>query len=372
MNIDIQEVKTKQDRKKFVNFPFDLYKKNSYWVPSIKKDELTAINPEENPAFEFCEAKFWIAIKDGEVVGRIGAIINNLYIKKTGVRSGRINRVEFIDDSAVVDLLFETAINWFKSNKMTSVHGPLGFTNLDTQGLLVEGFDYIPSIASVYHLPYYIEHFERLGFEKENDWVEFILKLTEKPVSKATRGATLIKKRFGYDVIKFKNKAEMQEYGTQIFEILNEAFQNLPYVNHFSDKMIALYSEKYFKVLDPRFVRVVKKEDAIVGFVVGLPNLSKAMQKTKGELFPFGFLHLMKAIKNPKRIDLLLTGVLEEHQNNGVAVILFAELQNEMLSSGIDIMETTGIFETNQNVIANWKNYENEQHKRRRCFVKEL
>ncbi len=372
MSIQIQEVKSCTDRKSFVAFQFDLYKNNAYWVPPIKADELSAINPEKNPAFEFCKAKFWLAHKDGKILGRIGAIINGLYNKKTGLPYGRITKVEFVDDNEVVDALFDTAINWLKSEDMTHVHGPLGFTNLDTQGLLIEGFEYLPSIASVYHLPYFITQFERLGFSKENDWLEFRLTLTDKPVNKANRGAGLIKKRFGYDVIRFQNKTEMQKYAKEIFEILNEAFQNLPYVNQFNNKMIELYSKKYFKVLDPRFVRVVKKEDQIVGFVVGLPSLSKAMQKAKGKLFPFGFMHLMKALKNPSEIDLLLTGVLEEHQNNGVAVILFAEIQTEMLNSGIKIMETTGIFETNQNVIANWKNYENIQHKRRRCFVKQI
>ncbi len=372
MNIDIQEVINQSQRKSFVDFQFNLYKDNSFWVPPIKSDELKAIDSKKNPAFDFCEAKFWIAKKDGKIVGRIAAIINQLYNKKTGKNYGRISKVEFINDNKVVDALFQVALDWLKSREMTAVHGPLGFTNLDTQGLLIEGFDYLPSIASVYHLPYYLTQFERLGFTKENDWLEFRLTLTDKPVNKAIRGSSLIKKRFGYDVIRFETKKEMQEYAIPIFKILNEAFQNLPYVNKFNDKMISLYSKKYFKVLDPRFVRVVKKDKEIVGFVVGLPSMSEAMQKANGKLFPFGFLHLLKAMKSPKEIDLLLTGVLEDHQNNGVAVILFAELQSEMLKSGINIMETTGIFETNQNVIANWKNYEHIQHKRRRCFIKQL
>lgn len=372
MSIDIQEVITKEDRKAFVEFQFQLYESNGYWVPPIKNDEIQAINPQKNPAFQFCDAQFWVAKVEGQIVGRIGAIINHLYNDKVGASLGRINRIEFIDNKKIVDALFKTAIDWFKTKNIKKVHGPLGFTNLDTQGLLIEGFDYLPSIASVYHFSYYQEHFERLGFTKENDWVEFRLSLTEFPVNKAIRGANLVKNRFGFDVIKFKNKAEMQAYAKPIFEVLNNAFQDLPYVNHFNEDMIALYSKKYFKVLDPRFVRVVKKEKEIVGFIVGIPSLSKAMQKTKGKLFPLGFLHLIKAMKNPREIDLLLTGVLQEHQNSGVAVILFAEIQQEMLQAGIKIMETTGIFETNINVIANWKNYEHVQHKRRRCFVKNI
>ncbi|MBN2668166.1 MAG: N-acetyltransferase [Bacteroidales bacterium] len=372
MIIDIQEVRTTLDRKTFVNFQFELYKSNAYWVPPVRNDEIQAIDPDKNPAFEFCKAKFWLAVKEGSVVGRIGAIINNAYNEKVQKPLGRINRVEFLNDKTISETLFNTAIEWLKSEGCTQVHGPLGFTNLDTQGLLIEGFDYLPSIASVYHMPYYEEHFNELGFEKENDWVEFRLTLTEHPVNKASRGADLIKRRFGFTVKTFNNKKEMQAYAKPIFNILNESFKDLPYVNRFNDKLIDLYSKKYFKVLDYKFVRVVEKEGEIVGFVVGLPSLSRAMQKAKGKLFPFGFFHILKALKSPKEIDLLLTGVVPEHQSAGVAVILFAELQQQMLDVGIKTMETTGIFETNHNVISNWKNYENIQHKRRRCYTKNI
>lgn len=372
MTIDIQEVNSYSDRKAFVDFQFNLYKDSKFWVPPMRKDEIDAINSKTNPAFEFCKASYWIAYQNGKIVGRIGAIINHLYNEKVNEKLGRINRVEFIDSDEVVNKLFGTAIEWLKKEGVTRVHGPLGFTNLDTQGLLIEGFDHLPSIASVYHLPYYQTHFERLGFTKENDWVEFRLTLTEHPVHKASRGAELIKRRFGFEVVRFQNKSEMMAYTPQIFEILNSAFQSLPYVQHFNSKMVEYYTKKYFNVLDPIYVRAVKKDDQLVGFVVGLPNLSKAMQKANGRLWPFGFWYLFQALKRPTEIDLLLTGVLLERQHEGVAVILFAELQSEMLSQGIHIMETTGIFEDNHNVISNWKNYENVQHKRRRCYTKNI
>ena len=372
MSIKIVEITDKQGIKKFVDFQFHLYKDTPKWVPPIKADEIKALQKDKNPAFEFCDAKFFLAYRDDKIVGRVGAIINHLYNKKTGKKYGRINRIEFIDDKEVSRTLIETAGEWFKTQGIEYIHGPLGFTNLDTQGMLIEGFDYLPSIASVYHLPYYKEHFEALGFEKENDWVEFRLSLTEHPVKKASRGAELIKKRFGFDVVRFSDKKEMQKYSRKIFDVLNESFQELPYVTPFNDKLSNIYADKYFKVLDPRFVFVVKKDEEIVGFVVGLPSLSEAMQKAKGKLFPLGFTHILKALKKPKTIDLLLTGVVPEHQKSGVAVILFAELQSLMLKLGITEMETTGIFETNSNVIANWKNYEHIQHKRRRCFVKKL
>lgn len=371
MSVLIKEVKTKSDIKQFVNFQFELYKNNKFWVPPIKAAERKSLMP-DNPAFDFCDARFFLAYKNDKCVGRIGAIINKSYNEKVKQKFGRINRIEFIDDYEVSETLINTAIEWFREQKMEYVHGPLGFTNLDTQGLLIEGFDYLPSIASVYHLPYYKDHFEKFGFEKENDWVEFRLTITEEPFNKAKRGAEIVKKRFGVQVINFTSRAELKPYGTKMFEILNDAFQFLPYVSPLNDKMIKLYSNKYFSILNPRFIKIVIKDDNPIGFFVGLPSLSKAMQKAKGSLFPFGFIHVLKALKKPETIDMLLTGVLQDFQNAGIAVILISELQNEMIKAGITTLETTGIFETNQNVITNWKNYEHIQHRRRRCYVKKI
>ncbi|HAW53294.1 MAG TPA: hypothetical protein DCX54_13355 [Flavobacteriales bacterium] len=372
MSLEIREVVGKSDRKAFVDFQFDLYKKQSLWVPPIKKDELKALSPDTNPAFKFCDVKIWMAVKNGKTVGRVCAIIHDKYNEKTGVRYGRFNRIEFIDDAEVFDLLINTCIHWFLEKGMNKVHGPLGFSNMDTQGLLVEGYDHLPSIASVYHLPYYKEHFDRLGFVKENDWVEFRLTLTEGAVNKADRGAQLIKKRGGFESIQLTSKKELQAYGRRIFDILNKAFAELPYVAELNEEMIDMYAEKYFSMLDLRFITLVKKDGDLVGFFIGLPSLSEAMQKAGGKLFPFGFIHLLKALKKPKVIDMMLTGVLPEYHSSGVAVILIGELQKRMMELGINQMETTGVFETNSNVIANWKNYEHIQHKRRRCYVRDI
>jgi len=371
MTISIREVKTKSDIKQFVNFQFELYKDNEFWVPPLRNAEIKSL-AKENPATDFCDSKFFLAFKDGKCAGRIGAIINKSYNEKVKQNFGRINRIEFIDDFEVSEKLINTAVDWFKEQKMEYVHGPLGYTNLDTQGLLIEGFDYLPSIASVYHLPYYKDHFEKLGFEKENDWIEFRLTISEAPLTKAKRGAEIVKKRYGVQVVNFNSIASLKPYSKKVFEILNDAFQFLPYVSHLNEKMIQLYADKYFNILNPRFIKVVVKDNEPIGFFVGLPSLSKAMQKTKGHLFPFGFLHILKALKKPEVIDMLLTGVLQDYQNAGIAVILISELQQEMVKAGITTLETTGVFETNQNVITNWKNYEHIQHKRRRCFVKKI
>ncbi len=372
MSIDIHEAKTKSDLKKFVKFPFELYKNNKFWVPPLINDEIKGLMPETNPAFENCKAKFWIAYKEEKIVGRIGAIINETFNEKTGEKTGRFTRLEFINDHEVVSSLTKIAENWLREQGMNKVMGPLGFNNLDLQGMLVEGFEYIPSIASVYHMSYYLEHLEKLGYEKEIDWVEFRLTLTDTPVDKANRGAGLIMKRFGIEVVHFKNMAELLPHSDDIFKILNDAFSDLPFVSPFSPKMMAYYKEKYIKIFNPEFVKMIKQKGEMIGFIIGLPSLSEAMQKANGKLFPFGFMHILKARKGIDVMDQVLTGVKKDVLSTGAGVILMAEIQKQMLSRGMKYIETTGIFETNINAISNWKNYEHIQHKRKRCFKKML
>ncbi|TXB65781.1 hypothetical protein FRY74_04230 [Vicingus serpentipes] len=372
MAIEVREVKTEKDYKDFVNVQFTIYKNNKFWVPPIKKDEIKALKAEHNPAFRFCNAKFWNAYKDGKCVGRIGGIINDKYNEKTNTKVGRFSRAEFINDKEVVDKLFTTAEKWLKDQGMTEVQGPLGFTNLDHQGMLVEGFDHLPSAASEYHLPYYQEHLVRLGYEKEIDWIEFRLFLEGMP-EKAKRGAEIVKKRSNLTVKSFTKNSELQEYAVQLFEILNEAFKDLHSVVQLDKEMIDYYVKRYLMLLNPEFVKLVfDEEDNLIAFIIGLPSLSEGLQKANGSLFPFGWYHLNKALKKPKVIDLMLTGILPKYQAKGVTAVLFYELHEVMEKYGVTEMETTGIFETNQKVIQNWKNYENIQHKRKRCWKKSL
>jgi GNAT superfamily N-acetyltransferase len=370
--IDIKEVKTKKEIKEFVNFQFDLYKNNKYWVPPIKEDEVKALNPTVNPAFDFCDAKFWTAQKNGKIVGRIGAIVNHDYNKKIGKKMGRFSRMEFIDDTEVSRTLLDTAEKWLKSQGMEAVHGPLGFTNFDNQGMLIEGFNYLPSIASVMHFPYYKKHVEEAGYGKEIDWVEFRLKMGKEIPAKAQRLANIIKERNNLEVLHFKSKEELKNIMADVFGLLNDAFAELPYVAPFSQKMIDYMADKYFKVLNPEYVIVIKKEGQVVAFILGMPSLSEAMQKAKGKLFPFGFVHILNAMKNPEVMDLLLTGVHPDYQKLGLPAILINELQSVIMKHKIKYVETTGMFETNTKGITHWKSYDHIQHKRRRCFVKEL
>lgn len=372
MAVEIHEVKSASDARCFVNLPFAIYKGNKFWVPPLKAGEIKSLSPTTNPAYDFCKAKFWLAYKNGRCMGRIGAISNDDYNKKKGESRVRFSRAEFVDDTEVVTALFSVAEKWAKEQKAVGIHGPLGFSNLDTQGMLVEGFDHLQSIASVYHHEYYHKHLEKLGYVKENDWVEFRLTVGQAAVDKANRGAALIQKRYGIEVLHFKSMNELLPHSNTIFAILNDAFSELPYVTSFSQKMMDFYKEKYIKLLNPEFVKMVKMKGELVGFIIGLPSLSEAMQKANGKLFPFGFLHIVKARKGKDVMDQMLTGVKKEVMSTGAGVILMAEIQKEMLSKGMKYIETTGIFETNHNAISNWKNYEHIQHKRKRVYKKDF
>lgn len=372
MGIVINEVLSKSDIKKFVKFPFKIYKGNKYWVPQIISDEIKSLMPEHNPAFKHCKAKFWIALDDKTVVGRIGAIINYDYNKKIGQNIGRFSRFECVNNIEVAALLFQTAEQWLKSENMDLVMGPLGFNNLDHQGMMVEGFDHLPSVASEYHMPYYKDFCEQLGYIKEIDWIEFRLTVKEIP-EKALKMNELIKQRYKLNVLTFKKTKELLPFGFQIFKVLNAAFANLFSFVAFDDEMVTYFVNRYLKFLNPNFVKLIETENKeIVAFIIGLPSLSEAFQKAKGKLFPFGFIHILNAIKHPKVVDLILTGIEPSYQNKGVSAILITELQKAMLEYGVKYSETTGIFETNHEAINHWKSYEHIQHKRKRCFKKEL
>ncbi len=372
MSITIKQVSGKTDYKKFVEFQFGLYKNEGMWVPPIKDDEIKAMKADSNPSFKFCDATFWIAIKNDKVVGRIGAIINHNYNEDRNEKIGRFTRFECINDAAVAKLLLQTAEGWIKEEGMTGVMGPLGFNNLDHQGLLIEGFEYLPSIASEYHMPYYQQLIEDNNYTKEIDWIEFRLTVGERAQKKAARGAELIKKRYGISVIHFEKQADLKPYIKTVFEILNNSFDVLPFVSKFDESLSDFYADKYLQLLNPKFVKMVEKEGQVIGFIIGLPSLSIAMQKAKGKLFPLGIVHIMKALKGKgiDTMDQMLTGVRTEFQSTGAAVILQAELQKAMEEHGLKYIETTGMFETNDKAIGNWKNYEHIQHKRKRCFVK--
>lgn len=371
MSVIIKACDSATDFRAFVQFPFDLYKGNAYWVPPMKNDEFNALQAHSNPAYKNCDARFWIALRGNKVVGRVGAIINKPSNEKTGEAMCRLSRIEFVDDPEVSALLFATAESWAKEKGMKGIHGPLGFTNLDHQAVLIEGFDHLPSIASEYHLSYYKKHFEAAAYEKEMDWVEFRLTLEKEIPEKALKLNDMIQRRYNLKVIHFSNRNEMKAYAQKIFDLLNTAFGDLFSFVKMDQELCDFYINKYFNILNPEFVKVIEDKDAnVIGFIVSLPSLSVAMQKAGGKLFPFGWWHITQALKKPKVVDLLLTGIHPDWQAQGVSALLITELQKVMQKYGVEYVETTGMIETNEKAINHWKNYEHIQHKRKRCFRK--
>ncbi len=374
MSVEIREVTTKKDLKAFVNLPYKLYKGNKNWVPPIKKDEYHFLDPNHNPALKKFKNKFFIALKDGKVVGRVGAAINHLYNEKTGKKYVRIIKPEFIDDPEVFDALIKALEDFGRENGMELIHGPLGFTNLDQQGLLIEGFDRLQPVASVQHLPYYKDHFERLGFEKEEDWIEMRITITEEEIKRGERLLPMIMKRFGLNLVEITDmKAAKEKYVNILFDILNEAFKDLPYVVPFDDELRDYYVEKYFSVLNPKYIKVIEKDGELAAFSLAMPSLSKALQKANGHLFPFGVFHIMRALKKNDTLELLLTGVRDKYRTLGLGAVVIGWQQDTFWKNGGRYFETTGMLESNKAVLANWKQYKvKEQHRRRRCYVKKI
>ena len=373
MQIEVKIVDNDKMLREFVELPYKLYAGNRYWVPPMKADELKALRADGNPAMDFCQARLWVAFSGGRCVGRIGAIVNRLWIEKNGRNYGRLTRFESIDDLQVATLLLRTAEDWLRAQGMDHAEGPLGFTNLDHQGLLVEGHDWLPSVASDYSAAYYSRFFEANGYRKEIDWLEFRLTFPAALPQKSLKVAAMLKQRYGLRTVSFSTKAELAAKAPEIFDLFNEAFGQLFGTYRFPQPLIDFYISKYMPILVPRYVKMVEDaEGRAAGFIIALPSLSRAMQKAGGRLLPLGWWHLMRALRHPREIDLLLTGVRPELQKLGVAALLMNELWETAHADGVTFVETTGMLENNHVAIQMWKSFEHIQHKRKRCYLKKI
>ena len=373
MNLQIRSVETKSELKQFVQFPYDLYKGNKYWIPPIKSDEITDLTKEKNPAFEFCEAKLWLVYKGKKVAGRIAGIINHRYIKKWEDNAVRFGWIDFVDDREVVELLFSAVEKWAKEKGVDSIHGPLGFTDFDPEGTLIEGYEELGTLGAIYNYPYYGSHIEAMGYKKDVDWVEFQVKGPFPVDEKVARIAEVVKKRMGLRVLEVKKSKELLPYAHEIFEVLNAGFSKLYGFVELSPKQIDKYVKQYFSYIKPEYVPVVLDNDnRVVAFGITMPSLSKAFQKAGGNLFPFGFIHILKGMKKNKDVDLYLTAVRPDLQDKGVNAILIHETNKLFDLNKIEFVETNRELEENEKVQAQWKFYNHRQHKRRRCYRKAL
>jgi GNAT superfamily N-acetyltransferase len=371
MDLIIKEVVSKCELKKFVSFPRTLYSGHKYWIPLLQFDEMGTLQKHKNPAFSHCEATYWLAYKDRKVVGRIAGIINNRYFEKWNNKYARFGWVDFIDDESVSAALFKTVENWAKQKGMEAIHGPLGFTDLDPEGMLIEGFEELGTIATIYNYPYYPEHIEKYGYKKDVDWIEFEIKIPEKIPEKIERIAEIVKKKKKLTVVKTKKRKDVLLYAKEIFHVLNQAYDSLYGFVPLTEKQIDKYVKQYLGYVRPDFVSIILDEQKrVAAFGISIPSLSKALQKAKGRIFPFGFLHILKAMRKNDRIDLFLVAVRQDLQGKGLNSLLFNELHKTYIKNNITKAESNPELESNTKVQAQWKLFEKRQHKRRRCYIK--
>ena len=373
MVVTVKEVEGKRDLKKFIRFPFKLFKGNSLWVPPLVGDEKQTLNPAKNPAFDYCEAKYFLAYKNGEVVGRVAGIVNHKANEIWNTKFVRFGWIDFVDDIEVTKALLNAVEEWGKSKGMTGIQGPLGFTDFDMEGMLIEGFDKLPTIANIYNFPYYPQHLEALGYKGAEDWIQMKFNASQPVPEKMERINKLILEKYKLRVLKLKKKKDVMPYANSVFETLNAAFSCLYGFAPLSEKEIKHYIKQYFSFLDMKLVcLLVDENDKVVAFGISMPSLSRAYQKAKGRLFPFGFIHLLKALKNYNEIDLYLNGVHPDWQNKGIHSIYYTELNKAYIRLNVKTAVSNQQLESNQQAISVWKNYEAEPYLRRRCYEREL
>lgn len=377
MSVEIKRVQSRSDLKRFIRFNYELYKDNPYSVPDLYEDILSTFSPEKNPAFEFCEADYFLAYKDGKLCGRVAAIINRRANEAWNKRSVRFGWIDFIDDEEVSLALLETVKAWGRERGMTEIEGPLGFTDMDAEGMLVDGFDRLSTMATIYNYPYYPKHLEHHGYEKANDWIEQLITVPDAIPEKHLRIAELVKKRYNLHIRKLRSKREAFEnnLGHRIFALINEAYAHLYGYSRMTDRQIDEYVKSYIPILDLRMVTLVEDaEDNIVAVGITMPSLSRALQKAHGKLFPFGWFHLLKALKwkHSDRLDMLLVAVRPDFQGKGVNALLFTDLIPVYQQMGFRYAESNPEMESNDKVQNQWQYFPTENHKRRRCYRQDL
>ncbi len=376
MAIEIKQVRDKDTLKKFVQFSIDLYKDSEYFVPPLVYDEVATLSRDKNPAFEHCESANFLAFKNDEIVGRITAIINHKANNVWNQKQARFGFVDFIDDIEVVDALFDAAESWARYRGMKKIHGPLGFTDFDNEGMLTYGYDQVGTMATIYNHPYYVDHIKRLGYIKDQDWVEYLIKIPQEVPERYARVAEIVRKRFKLNVVKINSKDDVYPYAHEMFELFNVAYKDLYGFVPLSKAQIDYYVNMYIPMLRLNFLSLVLRaeDNKVVGVGIGLPSMSEALQKSGGKFLPTGWYHLYRALKgtNNKILDLMLIGVHPEYQGKGVNSLIFNQFIPEAMKLGFEYAESNPELVVNSKVQTMWDGLETKQHKRRSVFIKEL
>lgn len=376
MSVEIRKVQTKKELKEFIHFANDLYKGDEYYAPSLISDDYNTFDPKKNGAFDFCQAQMFLAYKEGKVAGRVMAIINNRANETWKVKQVRYGWIDFINDEEVAKALLDAVAAWGKERGMTDIAGPLGFTDFDPEGMLVEGFERVATIIGIYNYPYYPQILEKLGYTKETDWMEYRITIPDELPERYYKYADIVIAKNKLNVRKVTRRMVNKEnYGRKFFKLINETYYKLYGFSLLSDKQIDAYTKLYLGLLDTRMVSFIENENGeLVAAGVTMPDLTAALQKCGGKLFPFGWFHLLKAIfwKPCDTLDMLLVGVREDYRGKGLNAVLVTDLYPRIKAMGFKYAETTAELETNDSIQAMWKYFEREQHKRRRVYAKKI
>ncbi len=374
--VTIKEVTNQRDLRRFVDFPNQLYRDVPQFVPPLLSDDLSDWNRKKNPAFEYCDAKCWLALRDGQIVGRIGAILSRKANEKWNTSRMRFTQVDFIDDPEVSEALFSTVENYARTRGCTQVQGPLGFTDMDREGMLVEGFDRRNMFITYYNHPYYNDHLTRLGYEKDVDWIEYMITVPEEnspQIEKVRRVAKYVTRHGQYRVVQLKSRREYGPYIEKIFNLVNEAYAHLYGTVDLSDAQIRRYAKKFIPMISPDYVCFVEDQQGeLVAFGISAPSLADAFKKSRGRLFPFGWIGVLKAMRKNDAADLFLIAVRPDLQGRGVNAVILNHIYDLYRKNGIRRVETGPQLETNSKILSQWEMFDKEQHKRRRCYVKTL
>src|SRR5574338_443532 len=373
MSLTLQEVTSKKQLKKFIAFPYDLYKENKYFIPPLRFDEMKTLNKNVNPAFEFCDSKYWLVYVGDRVVGIVAGIINTKFNNKFDKKEARFGWIDFEEDLSIAALLLNTVEKWASDMGMKSIHGPLGFTDMDGEGMLIEGFNEVSSLGNIYNYPYYPDYIEKLGYSKDIDWIEFDAKIPKETPEKIVRISEIALQRNKLHVPVFKKAKDMLPYARDIFVLINQTYKDLYGFVELTDKQIDFYVKQYFSFIKPEYLPLVLDENNnLAAFGITMPSLIFALQKINSRLFPFGFLYILREMKKSRRLDLYLTAVRTDLQNKGVNALLINQINKVCIQNHITNVETNRELESNEKVQAQWKLYDVRQHKRRRCYKKLL
>ena len=372
--LEIREVKTNKEIKDFILFPHLLYRGNPHWIPELISDEIANLRKDKNPAFEFCDAKYFMAFRDGEPVGRIGAILSRRANEKWNTKILRFSRVDFIDDLEVSRALFGAVEAWAKELGMECVQGPMGFTDMDKEGMLIEGFDEDPMFITIFNYPYYVDHLKALGYEKAVDWLEYKITVPKEPMTKMDQLMDKVMQRYQLSVVSPKKKRDLKPLIDPAFDLLNTAYSGLYGMVELTPALIKKYTAQFITMINPRYILGVKDSAGkLIAVGVMMPSMTKAVQKSNGRLFPLGWWRILRTTHEKNTVmDLALVAVDPEWQGRGINAVLLSLMTRRAIEDGMTYAETGPELETNEKVQSMWKHFEVRQHRRRRCWTKTL